>query len=78
MADQDDNDSVFSFALNPAKAMGGDIINYKTKEGKKLWDTATASLSDEGFGRVTHLVLVVSVTSFGAKAVVGVWGGRFF
>ena len=58
MADQDDNDSVFSFALNPAKAMGGDIINYKTKEGKKLWDTATASLSDEGFDCVPEDLFV--------------------
>ena len=48
-AEDEDEASVFSFALNPVKAMGGDIINCKSKDGQKLWEQATALLSDEGF-----------------------------
>ena len=58
MADAQDDESVFSFALNPMKAMGGDIINYKSKEGKKLWEEATKPLSDEGFDCVPEDLFV--------------------
>ena len=52
MADSDEENTQaddFEFALTPAKAMAGEVLNYQSKAGKKYWKEATEKLDEEGF-----------------------------